>query len=234
MDNTIIQHCSFDVWNTLFQSNSDFNQMRVATLCSVANITTEQAISCYREAKKYLDNRHKNLLSHTVDYSFRVLANFIFQRTKQVVSHLELRYYFNKYFIQHQPIIAQSTIELINLLVENGITWSIGSNTNFISGDIIQLVINNQIKYDPLFQLFSDQLDFAKPDILFFNQIVYNVNKIDSTVNNCEIIHIGDSALFDTVPAEIQIKSILIDNPNNVNQIITTYLKNHDLCRSSL
>ena len=115
-------------------------------------------------------------------------------------------------------IYNDETIPVLRHLKEKGNTLSILSNTGFIKGSTLRVLLA-ELKIDSYFdfQLYSDEVGLSKPDINFFNLLISgarSVNQPDEfSLNN--IIHIGDNPLTDIKGAEESGINSLLINSNN-------------------
>ena len=122
----MITHVSFDVWNTLVTANSEFAEARTKFLAARYGVDPEQMKHEYTTLKRHADYAAEN--------NGRALATFALTRiligsvTVGEPSEAETREVMGEIadmFIAHPPIMQDSTIQLLNELVERDITEAV-------------------------------------------------------------------------------------------------------------
>lgn len=195
------RHISLDFWNTLAQPNPEFARARNQYLAKLSGHTPEWVATEYRGVKRDLDRFAESWgRSYPVGQCWRMffdrfdaswcLAADVIEETERL-------------FAQHLPTILPETQAQINRLYDLGVTFSIGSNTNFIAGrNLWRLVQKYRLPIE--FGLFSDELSVSKPHPTFFGEL-------RARTEGKDITHIGDSYECDIIGSHrANIQGILI------------------------
>lgn len=205
-----IKHISLDAWNTVLIPNPEFAEIRTTTLANVFNCSRVMAKAIYASVKKEMDTRaEQSGEACNVEWLYQYLVDR-FPRVNEIDAE-----YLRVNFIEHafskpeyRPTILQETrAQITRLHAERGITFSISSNTNFISGKILGPMIRSQIN-ELSFMLFSDCMRSeyfdgkliipAKPHRKFFERVhEYAKFLHGDSLKASEILHIGDSRICD-------------------------------------
>lgn len=204
------KHISLDFWNTVGIPNPEFAEARNRYLAICFNVTKECAAVQYSMVKRYLDYGAEELgigLSSTT--CWEMLTSQFGRRYAATQAESHVRHLFRRY----PPTILPETIEQMKLLEKAGVTFSIGSNVNFISSYVIKDML--RAKGAPfLFFAFSDDLGVSKPSKNFFDII-------KRQVEGKEIIHIGDSDVFDCQGArQSGITPVFLASPELLPQVL--------------
>lgn len=205
-----IKHISFDVWNTLITANPWYSEIRTEIIAKYANVTDREAGTMYRKVKKYLDqNAEKGICSFT-STAWHVLGKTLNMELKAIA---EMQYMCEQAFIANPPDLNGDLIAQLMYLSFN-YELSIKSNTNFISGR----VLSQTVDFDRMpwwsFMHFSDEHLLCKPDILFFAKTLLS-SKL-SSLANYEILHIGDSEIYDGKCVDLGFKFCHVKNPQDL------------------
>lgn len=214
-----IKHISFDVWNTLITANKRYALERTEAISYFAGIPPKGADIMYCKIKEYLDQRAEKGICGTSTTAWHILGKNLNMELKAIA---EMRHTCEQAFIANPPHLNEALVDqLINL--DNHYELSIKSNTNFISGK----VLSEAVGFDKMpwfsFIHFSDDFMMCKPDVLFFAQTIINTKLND--INAEEILHVGDSEIFDGKCVDIGFNFCKIDNPEH----LLNKLKNGEL-----
>lgn len=227
----MIKHVSFDVWNTLISANPEFAKARTQLLADFTDVDFSLAKHEYTKLKQKADNlSERNGLALPTPTLVRILLGSLLPGEPS--QDLIRRYIMsmNDLFIEHHPIMPQSVIDLIDELVSAGVTVSIGSNSNFISGKVMHPWINQAVGEKFSFGVYSDLVRVGKPSAAFFGHIIDEVRARRIEVRNTEILHVGDSDRCDRWGAsEIGMNALLISDSNSTYNAVINYLtkENH-------
>ena len=231
---TYYQHYSFDLWLTLIKSNPEFKIQRTKifhrdynpggkTIDEVAKAFRQVDLMCNainETTGKNIDSDEMYLMVISIINDNRLNFNDIdagmlyTSMDELLFNYLPLPY-------------ADVTIDALDTLKQkSGSTFSLLSNTGFIKGVTLKKVLL-ELKIDKYFdfQLYSDEAGMSKPNPLFFELMLQNIERINHpkkiALNN--IIHIGDNPITDIKGANVAgIQSLLI----NSNHISITSLIN--------
>jgi FMN phosphatase YigB (HAD superfamily) len=199
----IILHYSFDFWNTIAISNSLFKQKRAEYIISLSN--NDFTINQINLAFSKIGNEYNNEIENGLK-SISLLELYkkvLVELNCTSITKIELLIKeVKKIFIKYPPIIDDNFLNYYESIKNNNITFSITSNTGFISADVIKDFLNlSGIDKNFNFYLFSDEFGFGKPNINIFNELVREVKKFHPTISLNEIIHIGDNYITDYLGA---------------------------------
>ena len=217
-----IKHISLDAWNTLLIPNPLFAKRRAELLAGVFLCSEEFARKMYTKTKLEIDTftERSGFSISPEECVKRLILNF-----NQDVNIKWLKDKIDFLFEKSQPIILDSVVSTIKFLYEeHKITFSISSNTNFISGRFLGTIIKNKFRNECddaiSFMVFSDLnkenvehghlieeffgikdafVRCAKPSSKFFKLVMDNANIIrtaDPLLKN-NILHIGDHQVCD-------------------------------------
>lgn len=219
-----ITHVSFDMWNTLITPNKNFAEARNAYLAAFYGVPYEKAKAAYTHAKKTLDGMaEENGHGCKIEGAYTILHHQM--RDQGLISpdnyQLPDIYHVQKLFVEHPPEIPERLIFAIKKnLIDQQVTINISSNTNFIAGTTLRLVIE-PIFADAgvsfLFQLYSDELKLSKPHPNFFKEVVKQA-PVNST---SRILHIGDNKITDMYGAGAAgMRNILVKDPDHTADVL--------------
>lgn len=195
-------HFSLDVWNTIIKSNKTYSKLRNELVAERFNLIYEDAKRIFGSVKKQLDHNSEafgmGLDSVGVYFELAIaIAKFKGESTYEICMQMgNLEGEFQRLFVEHTPHIPEGTVETICQLQIEGHTFSIGSNTNFITGDLLNdFLITSGIC--PSFGIYSDLVGIAKPHPAFFERIKFAYT-FEFGKNDAEnIIHVGDNQICD-------------------------------------
>ncbi len=215
-----VQHVSFDLWLTLIKSNPVFKQKRDELLKDFFKIPhSVEAISAKIRVWDLRFNAINESSGRNIEAEEMVLiilADLECDIKKIDSSHLA-EYYevMEDLFFKHHPVLIEDKLPgYLRNLSEDQITVSILSNTGFIKGKTLSKLLN-KLKIDSFlkFQIYSDEISYAKPSKEAYTHLLNNVAGIKSEA----ILHIGDNENADfNGAAKHGLQSALI-NSNSVS-----------------
>lgn len=228
-----IRHISLDFWNTLGIPNKDYSDRRMQILSdySVTELsdsgththTPEYCHKAYKEVKKRIDDMTAYGQYSSLDECFTMLCDWLEMDNPPHHLVTEMKAKLWRAFFDNPPKISLNTIEVMEKLKRKGITFSIGSNTNFIPGIVLRNAVLDKLDlFD--YMIFSDEVGVSKPVNKFF-QIINK--KCWDSFGHCgdSIVHIGDSEVFDLIPAkQFGIKAQLVSDPFALPELLEQYL----------
>lgn len=229
----MISHISFDLWLTLIKSNP------------------QAKIAKYYYLQKYLNHKYKDYYSiEKIENSFKqvdlastyasevtgkhidfetmllhILSNLnvpVQDFDKQELDRLQGA--FDAIFLTHPPVLFdKNTLNVLEDLTEAGYSINILSNTGFIEGRVLEVVLDLlNIKQFFKNRLYSDVFGIAKPNSKFFNKVeeLYGIDKKF-------MLHVGDNLNADYHGAiKAGMNSMIINNPGGLTIIdLYDYLK---------
>jgi FMN phosphatase YigB (HAD superfamily) len=191
-----MKHFSFDFWNTIGKPNKDYARGRAALLADVFGTDTATAKARYTSVKNALDHAAETEgCDHGRDYNLARLCE-AFEREDDRDFRDTLGRHLDDLFAEHPPMIDPALREQLHRAHDQGITLSIGSNTNFITGRVIMEHAIGRLPF--AFTVFSDEVASSKPNPAFFAIIAEKARAANPLVmENTDIVHIGDSRACD-------------------------------------
>jgi putative hydrolase of the HAD superfamily len=210
------RHLSFDLWNTLISPNPAYTEARTKYLGDISrNDDLGMVAKDYTSLKRRLDRRAEmqGEAVSTPDV-FKLLACQIFPTESDLVRASAPKIImeaFKAMFRAHPPIVLPETISMLKNLSAQGYTLSIGSNTNFISGETLMDDLISKWGIDWKYTLFSDQELASKPSKDFFDEVL-----IQSGVPAVHVTHIGDNVICDGGANKFGMNSFLIMDPKQL------------------
>jgi len=221
------KHYSFDLWLTLIKSNPVFKKERALFFHQHLNA-----------AKKSLEEvemafRHVDLMSNAINQKtgsnleaeeMYLIVIYELNDSNSAFENIDIKWLLHQMeqlFFQYIPAIYNDkTLSTLNTLKEiPGVSMSILSNTAFIKGSTLRIVLRH-LNLDQFFdfQCYSDEEGMSKPNPHFFGLMIDNIHTIRQNDNIMpqEIIHIGDNFVADILGANnLGINSFLINSNNN-------------------
>lgn len=202
-----IKHVSLDAWNTILIPNTQYAIRRSNILAEAFSCSPEFAAKVYTSVKRRLDKHAEEAgEGYATEYVYNELLAAFPRHLNVDIEELRVLHIENEFF-NSPPSILEETKKAIRLLKDRGITVSISSNTNFISGRILGRFIQEQVgNFD--FMLFSDTMQMshsakngwfipAKPSHSFFSQVMKYCSALRPEIKAEEILHIGDNEICD-------------------------------------
>lgn len=222
------KHASFDVWNTLITANPAYAAARTKWIADNFNISLEQAKFVFTHVKKYADGISElNGTQVPTDDLYELLVRHIDGYCSTIFA-LNMRDDFEKLFIANLPTVDPLLVTALKQLVADGVTISIGSNTNFMAGKIMKKYVLDPLDIPFSFMLFSDEEWHAKPHPNFFGVMYNKVEDLHTNITKSQVIHIGDSERADVLGAqEANMHGILVANPAGTLQLLNELKAKH-------
>jgi putative hydrolase of the HAD superfamily len=197
------KHFSFDLWLTLIKSNPEFKKKR--NLLFKDFFEVENSTEKVTEVVIYYDVLCNNINEKTgfnID-TFEIYY-FILNALNVNINDVEIEKLSQFYketellFMRFKPDLIYPDIQfLFKEIVEEEKTISILSNTGFIKGATLRKLISYyDLENYFLFQIYSDETGFSKPNKKMF-QLVHNEIKKIKSIDKKEVIHIGDNKIAD-------------------------------------
>lgn len=191
---------SFDLWLTLIKSNPLFKRKRAELIADKYNPNGFSISSVFniiqdidRKSDRYNEMTGKKLATEFMYSSIVKKLGF----KEDCLNHdllIEIKQNINELFFQNQPFIFNDNIiKMLGLLVEEGYSLNISSNTGFIEG-LYLMKLFKLIEIDHFFNfaVFSDEIHASKPSSVFFENVF---QRIEGKKN--EVIHVGDNYIAD-------------------------------------
>jgi putative hydrolase of the HAD superfamily len=203
MDNNPILHVSFDFWRTLFKSNEMFSNARVNLLHNEYNplgLSLHKISQMIEAIGEKIDKINSITLESfsASEMNAELLINFGVDPSFEDLKIFEKR--ITDLFLEYPPILYTNiTKKILEKLFDMNITMSLASNTAFIMGDTLDLVLKAEGLLNFFkFQIYSDKLNQSKPSIEFFNSVYKSTLSINDQINfKSNILHVGDNFIAD-------------------------------------
>lgn len=240
MNTAQIKHISLDAWNTVLAPNPDYARARAQHLSHVYLCSEQFAKHQYQEVKKFAD---KTAEIYGQAVFIENLINVLHEKFPNVGDRNQdlTRSAFDVLFQQYPPSISFDARQEITRLSKLGYTFSITSNTNFISGSVLGPFLKKAIP-ELSFMLFSDlmpevgvmrnmpnqcrhSIKPAKPHHSMFAEVLRYANCArDENTDRLEmqnVLHIGDSEVCDFKGAlDAGMQARLISNADGLVDVL--------------
>lgn len=207
-----MKHISFDVWNTLISANPAYAIERAEFLAEVFDRPPhdlEEIKKIYSRVKSVFDSGAERNHSSFAVYSTLIDELSIKFGYTDALNVFSLKDAFTEMFLRNPPIILQDLIKVIQEYYRRGFTISIGSNSNFISGEVMHPFLISKFGDIFKFGVYSDIIGSAKPSPEFFKTICK-----EADLPPRQILHIGDDVRCDAEGSSVAgFQSLLIKNP---------------------
>ncbi len=211
---TLPRHISLDFWNTLAEPNREFAQARNEYLAKLLDVTPEWVATEYQGVKRELDEEAATDGRSTPVGRcwWRLLERF----NKSTIYTFQIVEQTERLFKFYPPRIPDLTRLHIDRLFDKGVTFSIGSNTNFIAGrNLWRLVQTHRLPIE--FGVFSDEMNCSKPHPNFFGEM-------KRRTEGRELLHIGDSYAHDITGSHLaNIQGVLIKNALDLPRVLSQF-----------
>ncbi len=225
----LIKHYSFDLWLTLIRSNPDFKKERIKHFKSHYNYVnkSENEINViFQTVDKMCNAINQKTGGNICSDEMYLMVLFLVNEDKIEIQNfdlIKLKKEMELLFFNYPPIPLYEGIlsDLIELKNKSKATFSISSNTAFIDGKLLRIVLENS-KFSQLFdfQIYSDEIGYSKPNFAFFSKMFSEAQLLNKQLNKIEVVHIGDNCIADFHGAEaFGIKAIDI-NKSKISEII--------------
>lgn len=206
-----IKHISFDVWNTLVTANERYAYERGEIISYFAKTTPEEANVAYAHVKRVLDINAANMLCGDEYHAWWALGRHLGVDRKAAE---QMKKYCEMSFLVHPPHLDMALVDQLILLSTGDYELSIKSNTNFIPGYILAEAVGFDRMPFWAFMHFSDHWQMCKPDKLFFEQTL--LRSYNRSLQPEEVLHIGDSEIFDGKCVDYGFNFCHIKNPQDL------------------
>lgn len=183
-------HLSLDFWNTLAVYNPAFSAGRLEALSGQMGTPPEETRSHYVTIKREVDRvaeaegrscSSTEVFRRTLSRGRRRVTDEIVRRVHDEVQHLAL---------DHPPRFNRGTIDTLMEARRRGVSISVTSNTNFVTGETIREILR-RAGVPFAFGLFSDEHGHAKPSPVFFRAM------LDRLPAATRVVHLGDHPVCD-------------------------------------
>ena len=221
------KHYSFDLWLTLIKSNPEFKIARAKFFFKNYNSNhknIEEVMAVFRRVDAMCNAINEKTGKNIDADEMYLMVISLLNDGETSFNQLDIDGLYvemDSLLFNNMPVIfCKETIDILDSIKQrNNCTFNISSNTAFIKGRSLRMVLTN-LQLSPYFdfQLYSDEIGLSKPNKQFFELMLQGVQNIypDKNISLNEIVHIGDNPRADIEGANrIGIKSLLI-NSNNI------------------
>lgn len=215
----MIRHISFDLWLTLIKSNPLFKRKRAELIAGEfcpSKMDAKQIEILIQQKDKIFDRYNE---MHGVKIPAKCMYLSILQSIDSQSRNIDLEnaamwlmQQSNELLLNYPPQLLNEQIpDILGFLRSHIKSLSIGSNTGYMEGEILRMILKNMGIYDFFtFFVFSDEVRVSKPSPAFFRFILDRVNFPKS-----DVLHVGDSLKSDYHGAlNFGFNALLITNPN--------------------
>jgi FMN phosphatase YigB (HAD superfamily) len=214
---TPIRLISLDVWKTLIEPNPEFTHARNRFLVAELSLPLTTIVPAYRAVKDGADR-----MAELDGIGLRSREVYDLLLEKLMVPHVDwwaIRQGMQRLFAKYPPIVRPDVVEALRAAQARRLGLSIGSNTNFISGEALHDIVLGTwgVAWD--FQVFSDQIGRAKPDAFFWKTVTERAIA-HLGVEPAEILHIGDNPICDGGCVKAGIQFSLVRGPQDVPALL--------------
>lgn len=223
-----MRNYSFDVWNTLVKSNSEFATARAKYLANITGMAETDVRSVYTQTKTKIDELAEQ---HGIGCSTTAVVSSLLHnlRIKHGQSsnqsspfhHLTVRGVvagISELFEKHPPVIYDGARHAIEFLLNRDCVVTIGSNSNFISGETMHPYLSKELGLHEAAGVYSDLIEVSKPHPEFFKV----VSDLHLTTPD-RICHVGDNVICDGGAAKHGFDTIIVTNPNQLDVLIEAH-----------
>lgn len=219
----MIKHISFDLWLTLIRSHPEFKLKRaelITEFFSLKHLTPAEVNKFVRTADKLFDRYNmisgKKLSANHMYY--HILQKLIPDECISTEDAIGIREKADNLFLEYIPTFVNENIpSILAQLADEGYTLNLSSNTGFIEGETLRVVLNQLgiLRYFS-FCIFSDEINASKPSSHFFQKVYEQIS-----VPRNQVLHIGDNPKADYQGARnFGFEALLITNQNyTINDI---------------
>ncbi len=197
------EHLSFDLWLTLIKSNPEFKNKRNSLFKDFFEV--DCSLEKVSEVIRYYDVLFNNINEKTgLNIDTFEIYYLILEALNVNLNNIEIEKlgeFYNeseKLFMSNKPDLIYNNIQvLFNQIIENEKTISILSNTAFIKGTTLRKLLKHyELDNFLLFQIYSDETGFSKPNKEIFQLVCNEIGKFKSIEKN-KVLHIGDNKIAD-------------------------------------
>jgi putative hydrolase of the HAD superfamily len=226
----IPRHLSLDLWMTLIRSNPGFKPARNALLREYfgINATSEVITATMQQYDRNFTRIAEITGRHTYNHTMLLMVLQALGVDTEPITATGLEVYYavmEAVFAQYPPDWCEPDIaDTLGRVRNEGITISLFSNTGFVRAGTLRRFFDHSTLagiFD--FQLYSDELGFAKPDPYCFNAILEGVQQLRPLPANA-ILHVGDNPVADYGGAKAAgMQAAITGEANPIRQILAEY-----------
>ncbi len=193
----MVRIVSFDVWGTLLRTNPTYRSLQRELIRDVIGYSGEMT-----ELRRLMRTAYAELDHVTEQFGTQFGMRERLERVAEKVKLPlppgdvlnDLKFELVELQMKNMPYMTEQGLpELFAIFKEQGKQLAVISNTNMTDGSIVhEALAHHGLAQFLDFELYSDQLGFAKPDARIFESLVER-----SGVSATLITHVGDNLLTD-------------------------------------
>jgi putative hydrolase of the HAD superfamily len=224
----IYKHYSFDLWLTLIRSNPAFKQERARYFHQHFNFNNQPLVEVervFRQVDLMINHINENTGKNVDADEMYLMVISLLNGGHECIAGIDaqaLCSQMDRLIFSYMPkVYSTDTINSLAHLRDAGATTNILSNTGFIRGKTLRLILQELGLAEYFnFQLYSDEEGYSKPHPAFFAQMLDKAASLHKgNLQPDEIIHVGDNAHTDGDGATAcGIKSFIINSNSKTIQ----------------
>lgn len=227
------KHFSFDLWMTLIKSNPSFKKQRADFFFIHFNPlkkNIEEVFDIFRFVDRMCNSINEKTGRNIDADEMYLMVIYQLGGNAAAISEINTdRLYaqMEQLVFENMPVLYSSeTVDVLSeIKAQNGNTLSILSNTAFIKGSTLRIVLQHlQLDHFFDFQLYSDEWGLSKPNSKFFKIMFDQASSLrNEKIEPRQVIHIGDNEVADIAAANAFGMNSFLINLNN--KLLTDFLK---------
>lgn len=213
----IVSHVSLDFWNTIATGNPAYGGARDAFLAEKLNLPEIKVREVYRRLKDDADTAAE--LEGIGLSSSETYDRFMTEVGREGAYWYDIRHGLEALFFEHPPLVPDDVMDALGALQRAGIGLSIGSNTNFMRGAILNDAVLSTFGVEWDFQVFSDEVGRSKPHPHFWNVVAMRAATHTGAAPD-NVLHIGDNRICDGGCVDHGIQFAYTPNPQGLAALL--------------
>lgn len=222
-------HFSFDLWMTLIKSHPDFKKERDKVIWKYFNSENKSLEEVSRVIRKIdiesnIQCEKTGIHLNSYHIWYRILTELEHKNDHYYTLIYHLSNSVNDLFLRMSPELYDvDTKYILRELYERECTMNILSNTGFIGGPTLNIMLNNLgISRYFNFKIYSDECGFSKPNIKMFELMKKQCSEL--YVEPSKILHVGDNIIADGYSVKRGIDYLQINSNNKSITNVLEYL----------
>lgn len=201
---------SLDFWGTIAMYNPVYRRELVQHFARILDVSELEAETRYKTVKDLCDlEAHDGSAVTPLIAVKRVIAEDSVC-PEQTVYDLEML------VRKNPPILDPEFPKLLDRLLDRGHIVGVSSNTNYISGSLVQSIFNLPWS----FEAYSEELGVSKPHAKFFESVLHKIGECPGWFSKSRYFHFGDNAAYDGGSASSGIDYIPVSGtPDTVQKL---------------
>lgn len=222
-----IKHFSFDLWFTLIKSNPTFKKERALYFhkhFNSHNKALQEVETVFRTVDLMCNNINEKTGKNIDAEEMYLMVIYMINDGTSAFANIDTADLYSEMeqlIINFPPSIfnEQTKVCLQKLKEKSGVTLSILSNTAFVKGSTLRLILK-EIEFAQYFdfQIYSDETQVSKPNKEIYRILLEKIVEFrDFNIALNEIIHVGDNPVADILGAKaIGINAFQVNTNNKL------------------